>query len=581
MAKNALRTLIIDDSTDDTLFIVRRLKERGYDVYFERVDTKDEMAAALSQKEWDIILCDYELPHFNGLRALELYKETDLDIPFIIVSGVISEDVAVELMKKGVHDYIAKGNLVRLVPAVARELAEVSLRRERKSVEESFRENEDLYRIAIESSSDGFILVDIMDGAILYANKRFLDIFGCDDLSKIKGTSFASMIHPEDHHFINFYLAKVHAGGPGSSLCECRGLRSDGAHMILEISAVSMAGRNEEMYVMHVRDVTERKRVEAEHSRLFNLSNDMLCIGGFDGYFRQLNPAWTKCLGWSRGELMSRRWLEFTHPQDRLATINAGRRLGEGEILTSFENRYLAKDGSYRWISWNSYPLIEKGLVFSVARDVTEKKLASEEIAKTVKDLRKHATAIIDVIARTVEIRDPYTSGHQKRVAGLAAAIAGEMGLSRNEIDGIRLAGSIHDLGKISVPSEILSMPRKLTEVEFNLIKAHSQVGYDILKNIHFEWPIAEMVYEHHERINGSGYPRGLSGDDIRRESKILSVADVVEAIESHRPYRPALGREAALEEIEKNKGILYDADVVNACVSLYKEKGFVLDNVV
>ncbi len=177
----------------------------------------------------------------------------------------------------------------------------------------------------------------------------------------------------------------------------------------------------------------------------------------------------------------------------------------------------------------------------------------------------------------TVETRDPYTAGHQRRVADLARAIATEMNLPADQIDGIRMAAAIHDLGKISVPAEILSKPTKLTNIEFGLIKTHSQSGYDILKDIDFPWPIARMVLEHHERMNGSGYPNGLTGDNILMESRILAVADVVESMASHRPYRPSLGIEAALEEIEKNKGTLYDNAVADACLRLFREKGYQL----
>jgi len=177
----------------------------------------------------------------------------------------------------------------------------------------------------------------------------------------------------------------------------------------------------------------------------------------------------------------------------------------------------------------------------------------------------------------TVEERDPYTAGHQRRVSDLARSIATEMGLPADQIDGIRMAATIHDLGKISVPAELLSMPRKLTDIEFSLIKTHSRSGYDILKDIEFPWPIARIILEHHERMNGSGYPQGLRGDNILIESRIISVADVVESMASHRPYRASLGIDAALEEIGKYSGILYDDNVVDACLRLFRDKGFQL----
>jgi putative nucleotidyltransferase with HDIG domain len=173
------------------------------------------------------------------------------------------------------------------------------------------------------------------------------------------------------------------------------------------------------------------------------------------------------------------------------------------------------------------------------------------------------------------EAKDPYTAGHQKRVADLARAIATEMKLPHDTIEGIRMAGSIHDIGKLSVPAEILSKPTKLTNLEFSLIKEHTRVGYEMLKNVESPWPLAQIVYQHHERMDGSGYPRNLKGDEILMGARIIAVADVVEAMASHRPYRSGLGIEAALEEIEKNKGVLYDTAVADACLRLFREKGY------
>jgi len=183
--------------------------------------------------------------------------------------------------------------------------------------------------------------------------------------------------------------------------------------------------------------------------------------------------------------------------------------------------------------------------------------------------------ATIQALALTVEVRDAYTAGHQRQVTNLARAIATEMQLSKRHIDGIRMAGAIHDIGKIGVPIEILNKPLRLGDIEFALIKVHPVVGYNILKQIKFPWPVAKIVFQHHERMDGSGYPHGLSGEDILLEARILGVADVVEAMCSHRPYRPALGIDKALEEISKNKGILYDPQVVDTCLKLFTEKGF------
>jgi hypothetical protein len=189
--------------------------------------------------------------------------------------------------------------------------------------------------------------------------------------------------------------------------------------------------------------------------------------------------------------------------------------------------------------------------------------------------LHRALDATVQAIALTVEARDPYTAGHQRRTADLARAIAAEMGLAKERIEGIRIAGSIHDIGKISVPAEILSKQRRLSEIENALIRTHPRAGYEILKEIEFPWPVAEMVLQHHERLDGSGYPQGLKAEGILREASIIVVADVVEAIASHRPYRPADSIETALEEIARNSGILYAPDIVDACLKLFREKGY------
>ncbi len=207
--------------------------------------------------------------------------------------------------------------------------------------------------------------------------------------------------------------------------------------------------------------------------------------------------------------------------------------------------------------------------------DISPLKRAEDELRENVERLKKVMSGVIRAIDVIVETRDPYTAGHQHQVARLATTIATAMGLPADTVAAIFVAASIHDLGKIYVPAEILSKPGRISDIERGFIRTHPQVGYDILKSIDFPWPIAEIVLQHHERMNGSGYPRGLKDGDIRIEARIIGLADVVESMGSHRPYRPTLGSEKALDEIRKNRGILYDPDVVDVCLSLFQEKGF------
>jgi PAS domain S-box-containing protein len=210
-----------------------------------------------------------------------------------------------------------------------------------------------------------------------------------------------------------------------------------------------------------------------------------------------------------------------------------------------------------------------------ILRDDTERIKSELKIKESYIQIKKSISGIIQAMAQTLETRDPYTAGHQRRVADIARTIARDMSLSEKQVEGIYMAGIIHDLGKICIPTEILSKPGKLSSIEFDLIKTHPQIGYDILKTIEFPWPLAEMVYQHHEWYNGSGYPRGLDGESILLGARIICVADVVEAMASDRPYRPARGIDDALNEIRNQKGLHFDKDVVEICLNLFLDKKY------
>lgn len=222
---------------------------------------------------------------------------------------------------------------------------------------------------------------------------------------------------------------------------------------------------------------------------------------------------------------------------------------------------------------------------FIVESDLSRLGLAADELLKApragkyfeadVDRLRRGLEATIQAISSAVEVRDPFTAGHQRRVSHLACAIAREMDLSADRIDGLHLASAIHDIGKLTIAPEILSKPAKLTEAEYNLIKKHPKAGFDMLKDIDFPWPVARMVIEHHERVDGSGYPSGLTEDRLLLESMILAVSDVVEAVASYRSYRPAMAVDVALDEIVSKKGIHYNAQAVDACIRLFGLKGY------
>ncbi|MEW6418266.1 MAG: HD domain-containing phosphohydrolase [Nitrospirota bacterium] len=355
----------------------------------------------------------------------------------------------------------------------------------------------------------------------------------------------------------------------------------------------------------------ERYRILIENT------NDIVYSLDSEGNFTYIGPQ-AKHYGFDPEDVISQNFLNFVHSKDREGlllqfqkTITSG-----SEFISQF--RVKNKKGHIYWMEeFGKVQCDESGEIIGingVLRDITERKQMDEKLQRAHKELekrvqertvelkkanealqveiaeRKHAEealkesyeklqraleGTVHALASAVEKRDPYTAGHQQRVTNLACAIATEMGLSEEKIKGIRLVGFIHDLGKIYVPAEILSKPGQLNEVEFKMIRSHAKVGYDILKKVEFPWPIAQVIVQHHERIDGSGYPLGLSGENILLEARIIGVADVFEAMASHRPYRPALGIDKAIEEISQKKGALYDPEVVDACLRLFTVKGF------
>lgn len=335
--------------------------------------------------------------------------------------------------------------------------------------------------------------------------------------------------------------------------------------------------------VQRARDESER-RLETLMSNLPGMA--YRCQNVPDWTMEFVSAGCTELTGYEPGDLVDSRRVSFgalivDTDRDRVwETIQTAL-----QVRQSFEIEYRIRtaEGNERWV-WEQGQGVfsEGGTVIALEgfiTDISDRRRAEEALSENQERLRLALDGTILAVARTVELRDPYTSGHQERVAHLACAIATEMRLDESFSDPLRVAGLLHDVGKISVPSEILSKPARLTDGEMELVRAHAEASYKILEGIDFPWPIAEIVRQHHERLDGSGYPRRLAGDDICTEARILAVADVVEAIASHRPYRPAFGIEVALEEIEKGRGITLAADAVDACIRLFREQGASLES--
>jgi PAS domain S-box-containing protein/putative nucleotidyltransferase with HDIG domain len=338
------------------------------------------------------------------------------------------------------------------------------------------------------------------------------------------------------------------------------------------------------------RSESERMQIEEELCESEEECRDIL-ENIEDGYFEVdragdftfFNSSLCRILGYTREEMMG---MNYRALMDAETANKAFRSLNEvymtGIPIKGSELETFRKDGARIYTEVSVSLIVRTGgkptRFRGIVHDITERKRMEEEHQRFIESLRKAFGATIQVMVSAVESRDPYTSGHQRRVTNLAGAIATEMGLPHEKIDAIRMAGIIHDIGNLSVPSEILSKPAKLTELEFSLIKEHSKKGCEMLKDVESPWPLAQIVYQHHERMDGSGYPRNLKGDDIMIEARILAVADVVESMAFHRPYRTGLGIDVALAEIEKNRVIIYDSTAVDACLRLFREKDFKLE---
>ncbi|MFQ5811783.1 MAG: HD domain-containing phosphohydrolase [Anaerolineae bacterium] len=329
---------------------------------------------------------------------------------------------------------------------------------------------------------------------------------------------------------------------------------------------------------------TGRQRAEEEIRQLKDFNEGIvqnmaegIAVEDAEGCIIFVNPAGANLLGYSPEELLGQHWTAIVPPDQHPSVQAADERRMRGEA-DRYELQLIRKDNTRVPVLVSGSPRAEEGRfagTLSVFTDITEHKQVEEELQQSFERLRRTFDETVNALASAIKTRNPYTAGHQRQVTQLACAIAQEMSLPEEQIEGIRVAGLIHDIGKISVPLEILSNPDELNEFEYGIIKAHPQIGYDILKAVEFPWPVAEIVLQHHERLDGSGYPQGLSGEEIMLEARILAVAEVVEAMASRQPYRAARGIENALEEISQNRGVLYDPGVVGACLKLFKQKEF------
>jgi PAS domain S-box-containing protein len=461
---------------------------------------------------------------------------------------------------------------------------------DRKRSEEALRDSEEQLRTISSSAQDGIVMAD-NDGTIEFWNPSAERLFGYTAEEAI-GKPLHDLIVPERlREKARPGFEKFRATGQGpiiGKVLELPSLRKDGIEFVAEhsISAVSLRGKWHAVAV--VRDITERKQGEdrlRKSAAELKEAQRVAQLGNWELHTETGNVTWSEELYriFGRDPALPAPGYE-EHPRmlapESYARMNAAiektRQTGEPYEL---DLELVRPDGMRKWITARGEAKRDfHGQIVGLrgtSLDITERKQAEMDRQQYAERLGRSLEETIRAVALTVEMRDPYTAGHQRRVAELTVAIATELGLPKEQVHGLYLASIIHDLGKIHIPAEILSKPGKLTDIEFSFIKTHPQAGYDILKDVEFPWPIAQIVLQHHERLDGRGYPQGLKAEQILLEARILAVADVIEAMASHRPYRPALGLDAALNEIAKNRGTQFEPVVADACVRLFREKGF------
>jgi PAS domain S-box-containing protein len=442
------------------------------------------------------------------------------------------------------------------------------------------------FRALVEQSISGIYV--IQDGRFAYVNPRMAQIFGYTSPDEVIGHAPDELIAPKDRALVGENLRRRLAGEARSVAYNFSGLRKDGSLVDVGVHGTAASYNGRPAVIGTLQDISERllaeqslRESEERFRAMIEQSISGTCIIGEDGRFIYVNPRLAAILGYAaERELVGKPVLEFVVPENReLVRANLGQRMAGEARSTRYHFDALRKDGSRVTLGAHGTAGSYRGrpVVIATVQDVTELLRAEEEIKGYVKKLERAMHGTLEVVSKMVELRDPYTQGHERRVGEICAALGTELGLAAERIEGLRVAGSVHDVGKIAVPAEILSKPSRLTPAEYELVKQHAQLGYDVLKEVEFPWPVAEVARQHHERMDGSGYPRGLKGEAILLEARILGVADTLEAMSSHRPYRPSLGIDKALAEIERGRGTFYDPQVANACLRIYREKGLTL----
>lgn len=456
-------------------------------------------------------------------------------------------------------------------PAVQAVIVDIT---ERKQAELSLAQEREKFSTIFNCASDAIFIHDFND-KFLEVNKTAYERLGYtrDELLTMKAMDIDSeyaQITPQRMKELE---------QKGQTFFETAHITKEGKEIIVELNSRIINYEGMPAVLSIARDISERKLMEqhlqASEKKYRDLVDNAL-VGVYkstlDGAFLYANDALAAMFEYDTpDEMLKDGALRlYRHLDDRKKFIQTIKEKGR---VSYFEMELMTKSGHPRHVLVSA--ILDGEVLSGMIMDITKRKSMEEELKNNMVRLQEIMENTVHSMARILETRDPYTAGHQKRVAQLAMAIAGKMNLSENQVRGLHMAAIIHDIGKIYIPAEILTRPSTLTESEFALIKTHPQVGHDILKKVEFPWPVAVIVLQHHERFNGTGYPQGLKEKNIILEARILAVADVVEAMSSHRPYRPAISMEETMSEITKNKGRLYDPIIADVCCCLFADDGF------
>ncbi|MDY6934751.1 MAG: PAS domain S-box protein [Spirochaetota bacterium] len=562
-----------------------------------------EAIEQLREKNYDLILLDVNLTDMNVLQVLSFAKDQTPNSLIIILTGDSSFDKTIECLNQGAYDYIQKPfEKEEIHRRVENALAQKDMEKELKKMKERLEASEKRYHNMIQESQDIIYTLDY-EGKFTFINDSSKDILGYD-YHQLLGKHYSTIIYPDDlekakHAFherrtINRKaqrnMLRIMTYGDDDSSIKLKQL------ITIEFKAKGVydrsVDRKEKLFLGtygvarnisgHIQIQKALRLQKAYYRQLFNNLQEAIVILDNADRIIDASQSFVNLFKYSLRELKGCNITDLIVPDGLVNEAKSLSRSSHSMKIVRKETSRKSKDGSQFNVLIFNHPITFENKqigVYGIYKNLTPLRSFENRLGNTMEKLRKATGGIIHAMVSTVEVRDPYTAGHQQRVADLARAIAKEMGVPKCEIDSVSMAGTLHDLGKVNIPAEILSKPGCLADIEFNLIKMHPEIGYHILKEIDLPWPIAEIVYQHHERIDGSGYPKGLKGNKILLAGKILTVADVVEAIASHRPYRPALGIDKALNEISRYRGVYYDPKAVDACIKLFVEKRFTFAN--